>query len=105
MPAPTKKGSKSTDSYTNIKDIIWLAGFLEGEGSFMYCRGTRSQPQLRVSSVDMDIMQKAARILHSKIEGPYQYGHKPFFVIRVHSCNAIAWMMTLYILMGKRRRQ
>ncbi len=71
-------------------DKNWLAGILEGEGSFlihttysrarnMGMRGGISHhvyPRVYLGMTDYDIVFHAAELCKSKIQGPYQYGKK-----------------------------
>ena len=58
---------------------------------------------------DADIVARAAGLLGTKVDN-YQYKpkgkptYKPVFYARVHGIRAIQWMMTLYPMMGERRR-
>ena len=91
-------------------ELYWLAGLWEGEGAFSSRPGL--QPgyspslQLHLKMTDLDVMQKAARLMKVKLHGPYQRSTgKPFWVIQIYSTRAAEWMMTLYTLLGARRQQ
>lgn len=87
-------------------DIAWLAGLLEGEASFMLKNGNTT---IQVQMTDKDVMDRAAALLGTKVG---DYGRKPkgkasylpVFWLAIHGTRAIGWMMTLYVLMGKRRQ-
>jgi hypothetical protein len=86
----------------NIKDFMWLAGLMEGEGCFMFIKGAR----LQLSMTDRDVVERAAPLLRAKIRAPLQRveGRR-----LVHTCytfgpDAIGMMMMLYQFMGKRRK-
>jgi hypothetical protein len=50
-------------------DIAWLAGLLEGEGSFM--RGKRKDaPGISLAMTDRDVVERAAKLLRTKCMGP-----------------------------------
>lgn len=90
-------------------DIKWLAGWLEGEGSFgLTMNGQRKGASLLISAgtVDLDIAQRVASILDARgVLGPYTYGNnQPLYRIHVSGVKAAGWMMTLYSLLGTRRR-
>lgn len=96
----------------DIKDIYWLAGFLEGEGSFMVIspninRGYVNNRTfiLQVVSTDRDVAEKAKLLLGNKsciqVE---RTSHKTAYRVRLSGTHAIAWMMTLYSMMGERRK-
>lgn len=87
-------------------DIAWLAGLLEGEGSFGITNGS---PWIQFQSTDKDVVQRAALILsfefrdnQYKPRGPAYY--KPVWGLSLHGIRAIAWMMTLFVLLGERRQ-
>ncbi len=94
----------------NKKDTYWLAGLLEGEGSFM--SGPPSSPNLPVISMattDEDIIQKVSELWNVK----YHPGRdnrrknnewKDVFVIRIRGARAVEFMKTLNPLMGNRRQ-
>jgi hypothetical protein len=99
------------------KDIAWLAGFLEGEGCFTVNTGRTPGggitpcPQISFSGTDLDVMQRASMMLRG-FQGRLTEVHgkhvKPHFKQAYHTAIsgnvAAAWMMTLYSLMGARRR-
>lgn len=52
-------------------EVAWLAGLVEGEGSFHLHRGRR--PRLQVSMTDEDVIRKAhAMVGVGSVGGPYQ---------------------------------
>ncbi len=84
----------------------WLAGILEGEGSFMLMRGS---PCVAVQMSDQDVINKVAGLLGVTVfKQPYKPKgkptYKPMYGCRVHGKHAIAWMLTLFTFMGERRR-
>lgn len=93
----------------NTRDIYWLAGIIEGEGNI--CVGPHT-PALRVSMSDLDIMIRVAKILPAKVNGPYNSSKKkidgtackPLYQVGVTGTKAAAWLMTLYPLLGERRK-
>ena len=95
----------------NPRDIRWLAGLLEGEASFQ-SRPENKQPRIDLQMTDEDVVAKAASILgvkHSYCRKPYvtRTGKltKPAYRTMVDARKAAAWMMTLYSLMGERRKE
>ena len=89
---------------TSKLDIGWLAGFLEGEGHFAY----DCSPGIRLGSTDKDIVERTSYLLGGNhIRGPYQYriNKKPVYYTEIWALRAICWMMTIYPLMGIRRKQ
>src|SRR5919108_5099564 len=87
-----------------IKDLAWLAGLLEGEGCFHH-RGSHSIT-IRVSMKDEDVIRRAAALLDGPVDAfaPRSPHHSPMFATRVHGKRAAEWMMTLWPLMGARRK-
>jgi hypothetical protein len=95
-----------------VRDIVWLAGFLEGEGFFTLVDGKGIL--MASDSTDLDVIEHAARIVSMpKVYGPYGNGvskntgipHKLKYRVQVHGKKAASWMMTLFPLMGTRRKE
>lgn len=86
---------------TDPRDIRWLAGLLEGEGWFGYY-GT---PRMTISMTDKDVVERVSRLTCKSITGPY-YGptRRPVYRVSLNGRLAVEWMMTVYSLMGERRR-
>lgn len=88
-----------------IKNIHWLAGLLEGEGSFGFYNGG---PLIQLNMCDYDIVEKAHKKLSctSKILilNKEYTNHNTSYRITIQGSLAISWMFTLYSLMGKRRK-
>lgn len=85
-------------------DIYWLAGLLEGEGSFQWYHST---PIIRVEMTDKDIIERATALLNPIYEIRVRQlpsGKESFRVVTSTSL-AVQWMMTLYPLMGRRRQE
>lgn len=96
----------------DMKDLYWLAGLLEGEGSFIASKPYVNQPpQARITlcSSDKDVVERAAKILGAKSvlrnTSSNRLGLKMQWKATVYSSRATGWMMTLYSLMGARRRE
>lgn len=89
-------------------DLHWLAGLLEGEGSFL--AGPPSAPRYPVVALQMtdeDVVVRVARMFGRKV-GRWESGHareRPVFLVRITGAKAVAWMTALYPLMGDRRRR
>src|SRR6266853_474466 len=87
-----------------INEIHWLAGLLEGEGSFGYY----DCAVLQLHMTDFDIVNRAQKLIDStaNIRTQIKKGgdYKIQYVLHVSGANAIQWMMTLYSLMGERRK-
>ena len=88
-------------------DLHWLAGLLEGEGSFLV--GPPSAPRypvLALQMTDEDVVARVATMFGRKL-GRWQSRHareQPVFLVRITGAKAVAWMTTLRPLMGERRR-
>lgn len=87
---------------------FYLAGFLEGEGSFL--KGPPSAPgicRITFSTTDEDVATVVAELLGSNVNGPYmaKKSTKPYFVVASKGCKA--WWQMHYIrpLMGVRRQK
>lgn len=84
--------------------IQWLAGFLEGEGSFTFAAGT-----VRVSAVQVQRwpLERCASIIGGRIRlitRKYRENSKPIHMWNLYSVNAAGLMMTLYSLLSPDRQ-
>lgn len=89
------------------QDLHWLAGLLEGEGSFL--AGPPSAPRspiVQASMVDRDIIDRAGTLLGSGVTvvPPRRDGWATTYCIRARGSRAVLWMQRLRPLMGKRRQ-
>jgi hypothetical protein len=90
--------------------LYWLAGLLEGEGSF--CVGLPSHPNsssIHIKMVDEEVIAKVSAIWGVKYHRyfPKRYeasGWRPVYVSKVTGRRAVEFMMLLCPLMGKRRQ-
>ena len=94
-------------SDVNPDDVHWLAGLLEGEGSFM--PGPPSRPHMPVISVQMtdeDVIRRAANLLGRRPQRvePQRARWTATWHLRLTGHRAAAWMRHLHPLMGARRR-
>lgn len=95
-----------------LKDVAWLAGLLEGEGSFStmtvkHRLRTKRRITVSVMMTDEDVLRRAAGFMRAKLYGPYgpyRGCRKRCWQINLSGKQAAAWMMTLYSFMGSRRR-
>lgn len=90
----------------SIKELYWIAGFLEGEGSFCRCGNT-----IRVSAGQ--VQREPLDRLYSLVGG-YIHPRKPnlsrpnqqaFWAWYLDSVSSAALMMTLYPLMSPKRQE
>jgi hypothetical protein len=91
-------------------DLYWLAGFLEGEGSFM--KGSPSTPNLpviQVSSTDEDVIAKASKLFGVSYwqidkKRSIKNGWKIPYATRIRGKKAVDLMENIKPLMGIRRQ-
>jgi hypothetical protein len=85
-----------------IKDLHWLAGLVEGEGCYKAQGGALA---LQIGMTDRDVIERAARILGTRVYvQPKTAPRKCIYATVVSGPRAAGWMMTLYSLMGERRK-
>lgn len=90
----------------NTKDIYWLAGLLEGEGCFGLSGSKGGSARISLNMTDKDIVERAASLLGAEVKVVKRYpNRKQVYRIEIFSSKAVAWMMTLYSLMGVRRKE
>jgi hypothetical protein len=92
-------------------DIAWLAGLLEGEGSFFMSRTPNGDvmyqyPLIVVSMTDEDVIERVARFFGTKVYR-YKYdkrpGHKATYKAVVSGSRAAGLMEMILPWMGVRR--
>lgn len=93
----------------SVKDITWLAGLLEGEGSFKKW-GAKKSLTISLQMADKDIVHRAGKLMNVKVGYSDHTTRrnpkwKPIWYVNVCGRRAAEWMMTLYCLMGERRKQ
>lgn len=88
----------------DIKQLYWLAGLLEGEGCFSLNKG---MPSISLNMTDEDVVVQARNIMcptySINIYNPPK--GKPAYSFHFGGNLAISWMMTLYSLMKRRRKE
>lgn len=94
----------------DTKNVIWLAGILEGEGSFCYQstnKKSRPLPWISIAMSDEDVIAKVSKIWNKKYSGyqPKNMKQKMMYQTAVRGNLAASWMMILYQFMGNRRSQ
>ena len=87
----------------SVRDIAWLAGLLEGEGSF---RKQVKTINIMVGMTDEDVIARASVMVGYKYlnVAPKKEGYKPQYHLTFSGRRAASWMMTVYPLMGARRK-
>jgi hypothetical protein len=88
-------------------ELHWLAGLLEGEGTFM--TGPPSNPRMPVLAINMtdkDVMARVGRIFDRKVQRvrPRNTRWKTSYQLRVQGAAAVRWMILLRPLLGARRQ-
>src|SRR5437773_2144568 len=96
-------------SDTSIAEVRWLAGLLEGEGSFFSSKS--GTPQVDLTMTDQDVVEHAHTVMRATASiGRFQPAsppgktYKPAYRCVVYGRLAAGWMMMLYPLLGQRRR-
>lgn len=88
----------------DIDKINYLAGLLEGEGSF----GFYDCPVIQLVMTDYDIVAKARNLMCPGVrireQDRKEENHSIKYHLHFSGSLAIQWMMTLYHLMGSRRK-
>ena len=86
--------------------LHWLAGLYEGEGSFGFCGGRAKYAFAYLGMTDRDVVERAAKMLRAKVYLRPVKGTmtKPQHTIVLSGRRALGLMMTLYTMMGARRR-
>ena len=87
--------------------IRWVAGILEGEGTFSIVG--HGSPVVKLKMTDLDIIERVRSIvdpkrLYSITRTEGDKTRKPSYTITLNGTRAIQWMMTIYPLMGLRRK-
>ena len=93
----------------DVKDLMWLAGLLEGEGCFAFSRrhnGKYIYYILQLIMTDEDVVERAASILGVKCtkQALITKGGKNIYRACAQGPYALGWMIQLYPHMGKRRQ-
>lgn len=90
----------------NHDDTLWLAGLLEGEGTF-YKDTNQNTCLLSIEMTDRDIIERVANILNSNVISikSRKKKHKDTYRVRIKGYVAINIMKKIFHLMGKRRKE
>ena len=87
-------------------DRAWIAGLLEGEGSFVANRGGRSSyPVIKVEMCEQEVIERAARLFDTRVwfVPPGTEGWRPTYVAQIAGHRAAEWMRAVRPYMGLRR--
>ena len=108
-PNPFQSRFESERPYLKTKDKHWLAGLLEGEGSFMFGPPTSPNiPTVRVQMTDRDVVARVAKLFGDRAVtrvSPQKSHHRESFIAQVQGYTAVRYMVLLRPLMGDRRRE
>lgn len=94
----------SIPPYTHLTrdDLIWLAGLLEGEGTFDLHKAR--YPRIRLGMADRDVVGRAATLIGASIRMTLStQEHKPMFHTELSGARAAELMALLLPHMGARR--
>jgi hypothetical protein len=97
---------RADDESLEACERAWLAGLLEGEGSFIANHGARhSYPLIKVEMCDQEIIERAARLLDTRVwvVPPGTEGWRPTYVAKIAGHRAAEWMRAVRPYMGFRR--
>lgn len=85
-----------------LTDLYWLAGLVEGEGCYRAQGGALA---LQIAMTDRDVIERAAKMLSTRVYVQEKaVPRQRMYATVVSGPRAAGWMMTLYSLMGERRR-
>lgn len=85
-------------------DLVWLAGLLEGEGTFDAHRGR--YPRIRVGMTDRDVVSRAASLMGATVRlSLRQAPASPVWHAELSGARAEAIMAEVLPYMGTRRSQ
>jgi hypothetical protein len=93
------------------EDIAWLAGLLEGEGCFTcsFQNGNNfATPRIQLTMTDQDVVEKAARLLNTKVTSTdwRTKGDKAVFRTSLARQEDLKKVLTdIHPFMGKRRQE
>jgi hypothetical protein len=90
------------------KDLYWLIGLLEGEGSFM--KGSPSAPnsvKVSIQMTDEDVIERVAKLFGRKYQKIYSKNalHKDSYAVRITGTKAVDLMRKILPHMSKRRQE
>lgn len=90
------------------RDLAWLAGLLEGEGSFLKAPPSSPNcPRISLEMTDKDVVERAASLMDGKVVKRTNLKSalwKPTYRVIIKGSRAVALMRVLYPEMGVRRR-
>jgi len=110
---PRSPGSSlTTPGEISDTELAWLAGLLEGEGSFLMCRcrvggKVYRYPKIVVGMTDRDVVERAGRLLgnNKTYPMPKQPRRKQAWRVAVTGWKAAELMRSMRPWLGERRRE
>lgn len=99
-----------TAANTDARALSWLAGLLEGEGTFSSTCDKRGNcyPVISVNMCDGAVVRSAAELLEAPsvaLRQPRYEEWRPTFVAQIGGAHAAEWMKRLRVFMGHRRTE
>jgi hypothetical protein len=94
--------SRPANIKISIEDLMWLAGILEGDGSFGLYNG---KPVISIQMTDEDIVKRAVRMwgVNYTLSPPSKARWKMCYRGSVSGQRALGWMRAMLPYMGNRR--
>jgi hypothetical protein len=97
-----------TPLFTEENNFHWVAGLLEGEGSFI--AGSPSEPnrpRISVAMTDEDVIERLAAVLNVQYKALASRNehHKNVYRVIIRGAQAVELMKRLHPLLGERRKQ
>src|SRR5437763_10867243 len=90
-------------------ELCWVAGLLEGEGYFGDYGGTGRNVRVVVAMNDLDVVERLRLLIHPAgriwLRRPRRPTHSVSYTVGLPTRKAVGLMMTLYPLLGERRRR
>jgi len=88
-------------------EVYYIAGLLEGEGSFYACKGGRYDsisPRIQMASKDREVVEKISLLTGRRVYGPYRQRTCDMYTWFVTGLKAVELMMLVKPLMSLRRQ-
>jgi len=89
-----------------LDPFYWLAGILEGEGTFMSGPPSRpNAPVVRIRMTDRDVVERSAALLDRAVTPirPRQAHYKPPFITQLRGAEAVDLMIAMRPVLGPER--
>jgi hypothetical protein len=106
VPVADPSGASQAQGESLEACEAWMAGLLEGEGSFIANRSARlSYPVIKVEMCEQEVIERAARLLDTRVwfVPPGTEGWRPTYIAQIAGHRAAEWMRALRPYMSLRR--